>query len=45
MDRTHGLDFSLGLNLSSESSGIPKFSGVSEIDDLRQAKAKNSDEI
>ena len=45
MDRTWVVVFSLGLNLSRESSGIPKFSGVSKIGDFRQDKAENSDEI
>ena len=45
MDRTWVVEFSLGLNPSRESSGIPKFSGVSEIGDFRQDKAENSDQI
>ena len=45
MDRTWVVVFCLGLNPSPESIGIPKFSGVSEIDDFRQDKAENSDKI
>ena len=44
MDTTLAVSLSLDLNASPESSGTPIFSGFSEIDDLRQGKAKNSDE-
>ena len=41
MDAPLLLTFVLDLDLSCRGSGIPKFSGVSEIGDLRQAKAVN----
>ena len=44
MDTILAVSVSLELNASHESSGIPIFSGFSEIGDLRQTKAKNSDE-
>ena len=44
MDTTPAVSLSLDPNASPESSGIPIFSGFSEIGDLRQAKTKNSDE-
>ena len=45
MDTKLLLGVSLGPNASHVCSGIPKFSGVSEIGNLRQEKAENSDEI
>ena len=45
MDPTLVLNISLDSSASPECSGVPKFSGVSEIGDLRQDKAENSDEI
>ena len=45
MDPTLVLSVSLYSSASRESSGIPKFSGVSEIGDLGLDKAENSDEI
>ena len=41
MDPTLVLNISLDSSASPECSGVPKFSGVSEIGDLRQAKAVN----
>ena len=41
MDRTQVVDFYLDLNSSHESSGVPKFSDVSEIGDFRQGQAEN----
>ena len=45
MDPTLLLSVSLDSSALLESSGVPKFSDVSEIGDFRQAKAENSDEI
>ena len=44
MDTRLLLAICLGLNTSRECIGIPKFTGVCEIDDFKQAKAENSDE-
>ena len=44
MDRTLFLSVGLDLDLSCRGGGLAIFSGLSEIGDLRQAKAKNSDE-
>ena len=44
MDAPLILTFLLELDLPCRGSGIPKFSGVSEIGDFRQAKAANPDE-
>ena len=44
MDRTLVLSVGLDLDLSCRGGGLAIFSGLSEISDLRQAKAKNSDE-
>ena len=44
MDRTLVLSVGLDLDLSCRGGGLAIFSGLSEIGDLRQAKAKNSDE-
>ena len=45
MDTTLLLDISLAPNASLVCSGIPKFSGVSEIGDLKQDKAEKFDKI
>ena len=45
MDPTLVLSVNLDSSASRECSGVPKFSGVSEISDLRQDKAENSNEI
>ena len=44
MDRTLVLSVGLDLDLSCRGGGLAIFSGLSEISNLRQAKAKNSDE-
>ena len=44
MDAKLIVTFVLDLDLPCRGSGIPKFIGVCEIGDFRQAKAKNSDE-
>ena len=44
MDRTLVLSVGLDLDLSCRGGGLAIFSGLSEIGDLRQAKANNSDE-
>ena len=43
MDAPLTQTFVLDLDLCCRGSGIPKFSGVSEIGDLRQARAVNPD--
>ena len=43
MDRTLVLSVGLDLDLSCRGGGLAIFSGLSEISNLRQAKAKNSD--
>ena len=44
MDAPLLLSVNLDLNLSCRGGGLAIFAGLSEIGDLRQAKAKNSDE-
>ena len=44
MDITLVLSFGLDLDLSCRGGGLAIFSGLTDIDNLRQAKAKNSDE-
>ena len=44
MDRTLVLSVGLDQDLSTRGGGLAIFSGLTDIDNLRQAKAKNSDE-